>query len=134
MSDDVIKALLDVMTPEQKAELLGKLQQQSAKETQEIKEEAVSSNSQRNTVTEDFKVVRQQTATGKPPVKFKKNNWEDDGAEFRDIETPKIKRTPRKRNAPAKKTVEGHVCGKEFTMNANLVYGEFVRCNRCTGR
>ena len=103
-------------------------------ETPETKEETVSSNTKRNTVTEDFKVVREQTASGKKPVKFKKNNWQDDGAEFKDIETPQIKRTPRKRNAPVKKKVECHVCGKEFTMNANLVYGEFVRCNRCTGR
>ena len=131
MSDDVIKALLDVMTPEQKAELLGKLQQQT--ETPKSTEEAVSSNIKRNTVTEDFKVVREQTASGKTPVKFKKNNWQDNG-EFKDVETPEVKRTPRKRNAPTKKKVECHVCGKEFTMNANLVYGEFIRCNRCTGR
>ena len=43
-------------------------------------------------------------------------------------------RTPRRRGKPTKKEVECHICGKVFSMNANLVYGEYVRCNRCTGR
>ena len=134
MSDDIVKTLLDTLSDEQKSQLVQSLlKTNEQKETTISKEETVSSKDNNNTVTEDFRVVREQTESGKTPVKFKKNKWQDNG-ELRDVETPDFKRTPRKRNAPNKKAVECHVCGKQFTMNANLVYGEFVRCNRCTGR
>ena len=123
--DNFVASLSD----EQKQKLMQGLMEASEKESVE---EAVSSKPQ-SSVTEDFKVKREQAVTGKAPVKFKKNKWEDQG-EFKEVETPDFKRTPRKRNAPNKKTVECHVCGKEFSINANLVYGEYMRCNRCTGR
>jgi formylmethanofuran dehydrogenase subunit E len=67
-------------------------------------------------------------------VKFKKNTWQDDGTEFSDMETPKVKRTPRNRKKANVVDVECHVCGKTFKMNSNLVYGEYQRCNRCGGK
>lgn len=67
-------------------------------------------------------------------VKFKKNTWQDDGIEFPDVETPKVKRTPRNRKGPQKVSVECHVCGREFQINSSLVYGEYQRCNRCGGK
>jgi hypothetical protein len=85
-------------------------------------------------VAEDFRVVRiQEPNNRKVPVKFKKNKWKDDG-EFSDVETPQFEKTPRRRSKPNKRQVECHVCGKEFSINENLIYGEFHRCNRCTGR
>lgn len=85
---------------------------------------------------EDFTMNRNLNSSkrGREPVKFKKNQWVDDGVEFSEIETPKSERTPRNRKKPNKKTVECHVCGKEFQLNSNLVYGEFHRCNRCGRR
>ena len=86
------------------------------------------------TVTEDFKVTRPDTSKNrKTPVKFKKNKWKDTG-EFGDVETPNFEKTPRKSGKPNKRQVECHVCGREFSINENLIYGEFHRCNRCTGR
>jgi len=67
-------------------------------------------------------------------VKFKKNTWQDDGTEFTDMETPKVKRTPRNRKKANIVDVECHVCGKTLKMNSNLVYGEYQRCNRCGGK
>ena len=87
------------------------------------------------TVTEDFKVIRTEKINDnrKTPVKFKKNKWEDVG-ELSDVETPNFEKTPRKRSKPNKRNVECHVCGRELAINENLIYGEFHRCNRCTGR
>ena len=86
------------------------------------------------TVTEDFKVIRtSEPKNRKTPVKFKRNEWIDDG-ELRDIDTPQFQRTPRNRNKPNKQEVECHVCGKTFSINSSLIYGEFHRCNKCTGK
>lgn len=65
-------------------------------------------------------------------VRASDNTWTDTG-EHRDVETPKTDRTPRNRVPPKKKTVKCHVCGKNSTINATLVYGEYYRCDRCTG-
>lgn len=65
-------------------------------------------------------------------VKARANTWTDTG-EHKDISTPEAARTPRNRPAPKKKDVTCHVCGKKDKVNASLVYGEFYRCDRCTG-
>ena len=67
------------------------------------------------------------------PVKARKNEWQDTG-EFRDITTPDYEGTPRRRQTPSKSEVECHVCGKSFKVDPRFVYGEFYRCNRCTGK
>lgn len=67
------------------------------------------------------------------PVKARRNEWEDTG-EFSDITTPEYERTPRRRPAPSKSEVECHVCGKSFKVDQRFVFGEYYRCNRCTGR
>ena len=122
---DVLNKILETLTEEQKKQLANDLLGSLTKE-----EEAVSQGS----VNEDFTVNRQEEPKNrKTPVRFKKNQWTDEG-EDKDLQTDysKLERTPRKRKAPNKKTVECHVCGKSFSMNSNLVYGEFQRCNRCT--
>ena len=65
-------------------------------------------------------------------VRAGKNTWTDTG-EHKDVQTPNVERTPRNRAAPQKKTVTCHVCGKKQKVNASLVYGEFYRCDSCTG-
>ena len=65
-------------------------------------------------------------------VKGSDNTWTDTG-EHRDVETPNTARTPRNRVPPKKKTVKCHVCGKNSTVNASLIYGEYYRCDRCIG-
>jgi NAD kinase len=85
-------------------------------------------------VNDDFTVTRNTKETNrKTPVKFKKNKWVDDG-EYSEIETPNFKKTPRNRSKPKKEKVECHVCGKVFFINSSLIYGEYHRCNKCTGR
>ena len=84
-------------------------------------------------VNEDFTVSRNDDSNGRKAVRARKNRWVDDGAEHMDIETPDFQRTPRNRSRPKKKKVSCHVCGKSFSVNASLSYGEYHRCNKCTG-
>ena len=65
-------------------------------------------------------------------VKGGNNTWEDTG-EHSDVSTPSVKRTPRNRQPPKMKDVTCNSCGKTFTLNASLVYGEYYRCESCTG-
>lgn len=74
----------------------------------------------------------------KTEVRAKQNKWRDNGEardpNFNPEDFERIGRTPRTRQAPKKMELECHVCGKTFSVDKNLVYGEYVRCNRCTGR
>lgn len=140
MSDDIIKSLLESLTDEQKANLVKSLLDTNDKkdipeESEPPKQEEVTP-SQQEKDDNDFTMNRNSTTSKrrKEAVKFKKNTWKDDKSEFSEIETPKVRRTPRNRKKPNMVTVECHVCGKEFKMNSNLVYGEFQRCNRCGGK
>lgn len=112
---------------------------ESSKETKKDQEAASKTEKEKKeekevVVNDDFTVSRNINQTNrKVPVKFRKNEWVDDG-ELRDIDTPNFEKTPRNRSKPNKQEVECHVCGKVFSINSNLVYGEYHRCNKCTGR
>lgn len=128
------KDLLNNLTPEQKQQLLEQLMS-SLSETKEevaVEEPAQTTDDDKN----DFTMHKNNSKPKgrREAVKFKKNTWEDDGTEFSDVDTPKIKRTPRNRKKANMVEVECHVCGKAFKMNSNLVYGEYHRCNRCGGK
>lgn len=86
-------------------------------------------------VEENFTVSKVENHSGrrKEPVKARENKWKDEG-EFRDVETPNFEKTPRRRQPPKKVNVECSVCGKSFKADSRFVYGEYHRCNRCTGR
>ena len=89
----------------------------------------------KTSVNKEFKVENREPPkpTRRSKVKAKKNQWVDTG-EFRDITTPEVERTPRRRSAPKKESVECHVCGKTFKADPKFMYGEYPRCNKCTGR
>lgn len=89
-----------------------------------------------NDITDDFRVVKKSTLGSnrrREPVKARENTWTDTG-EHREVETPNVQRTPRNRPPPKKKHVTCNACGKKYQVNANIVYGEYYRCDRCTGR
>ncbi len=142
MSDDIVKALLDTMTAEQKAELLnnlmGSLKEDAPVEPAPKQEEVVSSVPHSN-VDEDFRVVNNKgKQQRKSPVRAKKNQWRDSGEDrdpnFDPTLYEKMGKAPRNRARAKKRNVECSVCGKSFSVNQSLVYGEYFRCNRCTGR
>tara|TARA_Y100000992_G_scaffold302684_1_gene278360 strand:+ start:7026 stop:7433 length:408 start_codon:yes stop_codon:yes gene_type:complete len=135
MSDDIVKALLDSLTPEQKSQLIeGLLNTNVKSDDKRVKAEPTHTSK----VKEDFTVSRnEELDQRKKVVKARKNSWSDVG-EFRDEDVDYEKfektRTPRRRGKPKKREVECHVCGKMFSVNENMVFGEYMRCNRCTGR
>lgn len=88
-----------------------------------------------SSVDENFIVQKADNVNKKrrEPVKGRENRWKDEG-EFKDIKTPEFEKTPRRRDPPKKIDIECHICGKVFKQDARYTYGEFPRCNRCTGR
>lgn len=140
MSDDVLKSLLDNLSQEQKESLVAKLITDVSKlqPEKEIESRQEDDSSAPRRVNEDFTVDRNDNQLQrKSSVKFKKNSWVDTGEDRDpdfDYSELEKRKTPRKRGKPNKQEVECHVCGKSFSLNSNLVYGEFHRCNRCTGR
>lgn len=156
MSDELVKALLNTMTAEQKSELLNKLMDSLTPPSQEQtiqrsdlptkksrledqeQEETVSSQPRSN-ITEDFRVVQNsELEKRKSPVRARKNEWVDTGEDrdpdFNPEKYERMGKTARNRGKVKKRTIECHVCGRSFSINPALVHGEYIRCNRCTGR
>ena len=126
---DTLKQLLNEENPNDKTTTETKKNQEIASEAKKEREEE-----EKIVVNDDFTVSnKQEIQKRKIPVRFKKNEWIDEG-ESGDIETPNFQKTPRNRPKPNKQEVECHVCGRTFSINSNLVYGEYHRCNKCTGR
>ena len=132
MSSQDVDKLLESLSDEDKENLIRSLLKGSKHRKGEDK--GKKKKAKKPSVSQDFIVQRKEQSKGKEPVKAKKNTWVDDGAEHSDISTPKFERTPRRRSQSKKVEVECHVCGKVFKQDSRYVYGEFQRCNRCTGR
>lgn len=146
MSDDLVKALLESLTPEQKQKLVHSLIESNESgevpnlqlETAEQKTQVTETGSVR--INEDFTVTQNSNLNkkGKRPVKWEKNNWLDTGEnrdpDFDAEKFEKMGKSARNRGKSKKKMIECHVCGRSFSVNPKLIYGDFVRCNRCTGR
>jgi len=137
MSSEVMQAFLDSLTDDQKAKLnqLNELSKPIIN-----KEEAVSSSKPRVQVNEDFTVVRGENYSDKrkTQVKAKNNQWSDTGEDrdpnFDAAKFERMGKAIRNRERTKKQSVDCHVCGRSIELNSNLVYGEFIRCNRCTGK
>jgi hypothetical protein len=129
-----MKDFVETLSDEQKAALLEALNDKDSVASQTVPEE-VNQETTRS-ITEDFTMHKKsslQNNSRRMPVKAKENTWTDTG-EFKEVATPNTARTPRNRQPPQKKNVTCHVCGKSQNVNASIVYGEYYRCDRCTGR
>jgi len=82
----------------------------------------------------DFRMNRsiESNRKRKEPVKAKGNNWVDTG-EKKEITTPHFTPVARTRETPTKITIKCHICGRSTEVDSRFVYGEFYRCNNCTG-
>lgn len=140
MSEDVVKKLLESLTPEQKSELVEGLLNSNAKGgSPKLDEGSITPTSESN-VNEDFTVRggNDVLEKRKTSVRAKQNKWVDKG-EDRDVnfdpeKFERMGKASRNRRKANKKTIECHVCGKSFSISASLVHGEYIRCNKCTGR
>jgi DNA-directed RNA polymerase subunit RPC12/RpoP len=124
MSD--MNDFVKLLTEEQKQKLLEALASGKQQEDQQ----------NASNVGEDFRVYKTDsklTSRRKEPVKARNNEWQDTG-ESRDIETNYGEKTPRRKEAPKKASIECHVCGKEFKVDQRYVFGEYYRCNKCGGK
>lgn len=133
---DFLSVFNEILTPEQKEEFLNLMLNSKVEDDKPNDTDATSQN--RTTVGEDFIVSNNdKLEKRKEVVRARKNSWVDNG-EFRDEDVDYEKfekmKTPRRRGRPKKKEVECHVCGKTFTVNESIAFGEYLRCNRCTGR
>lgn len=140
MSDDIVKALLKSLTEEQKQNLIQSLLDSNVKSDEPLPNKQKSSEPEPKgrAVKEDFTVFKNDNLEKrKTVVRARKNEWIDEG-EFKDNEADYSKfekmKTPRRRGKPKKRDVECHVCGKTFSVSESIVFGEYTRCNRCTGR
>jgi hypothetical protein len=149
--DDFVNSLSD----EQKQKLMQGLTEASEKEPVKVnardlpseksqledqeQEEAVSSTPKSN-VTEDFRVVKneEELSRGRQAVRAKKNQWSDKGEgrdpEFDPAVYEAMGKAVRREKSANKANVDCSVCGRSFKIRADLKMGEYVRCNRCTGR
>lgn len=134
MNTEQLEQFINTLTEEQKLAFLQALQSKESKLTKtQMQPEAPPSTT--TVVGEDFRVVRGESDNrGRVPVRFRKNEWEDDGEEFMDVKTPRIERASRNRDKAKKVEVECHVCGRTFQVNPKYVFGDYHRCNRCTRR
>ena len=140
MSDDLVKALLESLSKEQKEKLIQEVLNSNVKKGAEppISEDETPEGSETK-VNQDFTVTRNNDLSrGKTPVKARRNKWVDEGEDRDpDFDPEKFERmgkSARNRGQTKKRHVECHVCGRGFHINESLIYGEYIRCNRCTGR
>jgi DNA-directed RNA polymerase subunit RPC12/RpoP len=87
-------------------------------------------------INEDFTMNPPSNSTQKrrkEAVRAKTNMWVDTG-ESKDVTTPDIKPTPRRRQPPQKVKLQCHVCGKDFEADKRFVFGEYNRCDRCASK
>tara|TARA_Y100001938_G_C7840995_1_gene306113 strand:- start:119 stop:538 length:420 start_codon:yes stop_codon:yes gene_type:complete len=139
MSDELVKALLESLSSEQKQQLISEILNSNVKTDEPQSGDEVKQKPKNTKVNEDFTVTRNnELGRGKTPVKARKNKWVDEGEDrdpnFDPATFERMGKAARNRGRAKKVQVECHVCGKNFHINENLIYGEFTRCNRCTGR
>ena len=127
-----MKEFVDLLTSEQRKALLEALTGKEI-DTNVQPEPTEEDFLKKNTVNEGFEMS--STASKRPQrgaVRAGTNTWTDEG-EHRDVVTPKSKITPRNRKPPRTKDVVCHICQKKFKINPALTYGEYYRCDRCSG-
>ncbi len=140
MSDDLVKTLLESLSEEQKEKLIKEVLniKVKKKEVPPTNEDETPQESPTQ-VNQDFTVTRDNGLNrGKTPVKARRNKWVDEGEDRDpDFDPEKFERmgkSARSRGQTKKRHVECHICGRGFHLNESLIYGEYIRCNRCTGR
>jgi len=137
MSVDILKALFESLSPEEKQEILSQLLDKNPLEDIPAHPKAVidKPKTRGSAVNEDFSVTPPGDQRGhRTPVKAKSNQWTDEG-ENRDenFDPTKYEKVARSRPAPDVVEVECHVCKKSFIAHGSTLFGSFPRCGRCIG-
>lgn len=126
MSDDLVSKLLDVLTPEQKQQLMNSLSADEPEEKQPVQK-----------VDEQFSEFSMNKINNKQPRpverKQRVNQFVDDGSEHNDIATPEVSRTERRRPTFKKAEQTCSRCSKVVEVHPQHAR-EFFVCDRCLRR
>jgi hypothetical protein len=136
MSEEIIKTLLSIMTPEQKAELMSKLQDPDLPldNTAYIQKEKVKPPKSTAVDVDDFTMTKDKANPNSTQVEVKKrvNLFSDDGTEHKDPlnKTPEV--TPTERKRPPVKNVSQTCssCGKGLEVHPAHKRENFI-CDKC---
>tara|TARA_R110000824_G_scaffold50464_1_gene140884 strand:+ start:691 stop:1119 length:429 start_codon:yes stop_codon:yes gene_type:complete len=136
MSEEIIKTLLSIMTPEQKAELISKLQDPDLpiENTAYVQEEQVKPPKNTSVDVDDFTMTKDKANPNSTQVEVKKrvNLFSDDGTEHKDPlnKTPEV--TPTERKRPPIKNVSQTCssCGKSLEVHPAHKRENFI-CDKC---
>ena len=125
MSDDLVKKMLELLTPSQKQELAASLLEEGEKE------ETKGRGQDGQNVVDDF--TMKESKTGAKPTKMKMvNTFVDVGTEHKDRhnETPEVEPTERKRGPTNKVEQSCQSCSAKVKVHP-LHSREFFVCDKC---
>ena len=128
MSEDIVETLLNMMTEEQKAELINKLSKTNGpkKELRDVKKKQQKTQARSPDVYEDFTMKKGESKQRSTQIEVKKreNLFIDDGTEHQNElnKTPEI--VPAVRSRPKFKKVE-QTCN--YCKKSEMVHPQFVR-------
>tara|TARA_R110000744_G_scaffold41419_5_gene93771 strand:- start:290 stop:709 length:420 start_codon:yes stop_codon:yes gene_type:complete len=133
MSEDIVKTLLNMMTPEQKAELMSKLQDPNLpiENTTHPPKGEVKPHKNTTRDIDDFTMTKD--ASAQIEVKHERVNlFTDDGKEHKDVrnETPEVEQTERKRGPTNKVEQSCESCSAKVKVHP-LHSREFFVCDKC---
>lgn len=128
-----MKDFVDTLNAEQKKALLQALNNESPTLDNIPK---TAKEQTKSIINEDFAMNPSSSSTykkRKEAVRARSNTWVDTG-ESKDIVTPDVQPTPRKRKPAQKIKLTCHICNKDFEADKRFVFGEFNRCDRCASK
>ena len=133
MTDDLVKKILESLTPEQKQELIaGALKPEPPKEAPAPPK----ATSQDDNFVATIKDQPMETRRGGVPVNEvsnRSNGFVDDGEEAKHVETPTFKPTERKRAAYKPVEQKCERCDKVLTVNP-VHKREYFVCDKCLAK
>jgi len=139
MNLNALKAMVENLSSEELGQLRAILDEIHPTTTMPPDVEAVFAKADRpaptNTVNDAMDFSMSKPRRGKTAVRATgQNGFVDDGSEGReDTETPNYTPTPRNRRPAQMREVTCAACGKAFAKHADLIHGEYHRCDRCCG-
>lgn len=138
MSEEIIKTLLSIMTPEQKAELISKLQDPDLpiENTAYLQKEQVKPPKGTGLQSDDFAMKKDKLKSNSTKVEAKQrvNLFSDDGTEHKDElnKTPEVTPTERKRQPVTNISQTCSVCSSVSQVHPTHKRENFI-CDKCLG-
>ena len=134
MNEDLVKKILDSLTPEQRDELVNKVLNSNVKVDEPPKKEkprqSVEDADFLSPIIQDSNIETRKGGTPGNEVGDRSNSFTDNGEEAKDITTPDFKPTERKRNPYKPIQQKCQRCDKVIEVNP-VHKREFFVCDRC---